>query len=75
MDLEGELYIFKVPKAEIKKIVVSYGGYAHGTIKEYGIITIESLNNLKNKEYALRPSINDNCWNELIMFRVLESDL
>lgn len=67
---EGELYIFKVPKTEMKKIIVSYGGYAHGTVKEHGIITIESL----NKEYSLRPSINDDCWKVLLQFRVFESD-
>ena len=73
---EGELYIFKVPKSEIKKIVMSYGGYAHGAIKDHGKITIESLNDEKNiKEYALRPSINDACFNSLLPFRVYDSDL
>ncbi|MCK9607571.1 MAG: Rho termination factor N-terminal domain-containing protein [Methylomonas sp.] len=73
VDSEGELYIFKVPKAEIKKIVASYGGYAHGTIKEHGIITINSLNDDKSiKEYALRPSINDECWKALMIFRIPE---
>lgn len=76
VDSEGELYIFKVPKVEIKKLIVSYGGYAHGTIKEHGIITIESLNNEKSiKEYALRPSMNDECWKALISFRVPETEL
>ena len=76
VDSEGELYIFKVPKEEIKKIIVSFGGYAHGTVKEHGKITIESLNDEKSaKEYALRPTINDTCWKELISFRVQESEL
>lgn len=76
VDDEGELYIFKVPKEEIKKIIVSYGGYAHGTIKEHGTITIESLNEEKStKEYALRPIINDDCWKALKIFRVDESEL
>lgn len=47
VDTEGELYIFKVPKTNIKKIIVSYGGYAHGTVKEHGIINFDSLNNEK----------------------------
>jgi len=76
VESEGELYIFKVPKEEIKKIIVSFGGYAHGTIKEHGKITIESLNDEKStKEYALRPTINDACWKELIQFKVPESEL
>ena len=73
VEMEGELYIFKVSKSEIKKIVMSYGGYAHGAIKEHGAITIDSLNDEKNiKEYALRPSINDACFKELLPFRVYD---
>lgn len=76
IESEGELYIFKVPKNDIKNIVISYGGYAHGTIKEHGIITTESLNDEnKIKEFALRPTINDNCWKELMNFRVSETSL
>lgn len=76
VDLEGELYIFKVPKIEIKKIILSYGGYAHRTIKELGKITIDSINDEKTiKEYAIRPSINDDCWKTLMTFRVLEDEL
>jgi hypothetical protein len=47
VESEGELYIFKVSKEDIKRIVVSFGGYAHGTIKEHGKITIESINDEK----------------------------
>jgi hypothetical protein len=76
VESEGELYIFKVPKEDIKKIVVDFGGYAHGTIKEHGKITIESLNDKKNtKEYAIRPTINEACWKALIPFKITESEL
>lgn len=76
VESEGELYIFRVPKEEIKKIIVSHGGYAHGTIKEHGKITIEYLNNDNSvKEYALRPTINDACWKMLMPFRISESEL
>ena len=76
VDNEGELYVFKVPTAAIKKLVVSYGGYAHGTIKEHGSITIESLNDKKTfKDYAIRPTINDACWSELLSFRVPEMEI
>lgn len=69
---EGELYVFKVPKEQMKCLVVSHGGYAHGTIKEHGKITIQSINEKDNKEYALRPTINDNCWKDLLPFRISE---
>ena len=76
VETEGELYIFKVPKTEIKKIIILYGGYAHGTIKEHGKITIDSLNdNTSTKEYALRPTINDDCWKSLLPFKISESEL
>ena len=76
VETEGELYIFKVPKSDIKNLVVSYGGYAHGTINEHGIITNDSINDeLSIKEYAIRPTINDECWNALLEFRVPESEL
>jgi hypothetical protein len=76
VDTEGELYVFKVPKADIKTIVMSYGGYAHGTVKEHGRITMESMNDPKHaKEYALRPAINDACWRALMPFRVPETAL
>ena len=73
---EGILYIFKVPKTQIKKIIVLYGGYAHGTIKEHGKITIQSLNDESTvKEYALRPTINDKCWKALMTFHIKENKL
>ena len=76
VEKEGELYIFKVPKKDIKGIIVSFGGYAHGTVKEHGKITTESINDEKSvKEYAIRPSYNDACWNALLPFRVSESEL
>jgi hypothetical protein len=74
VETEGELFVFKVSKEDIKKIIISHGGYAHGTIKEHGAITIESLNDKKNtKEYALRPTINDECWKALLLHRVNEN--
>lgn len=75
----GELYIFNIPKEELKKLIASYGGYAHGTIKENGKITLDLLNDsnssISNKEYALRPTINDECWKALLEFRVDEKTL
>lgn len=73
---EGELFVFKIPKTELKKIVLHYGGYAHGTIKEHGTITLDALNDIKStKEYALRPYFNDDCWKMLLKYRIPESAL
>jgi len=76
VDDEGELYIFKISKDAIKKLIVSHGGYAHGTIKEHGVITTESIDdNYVIKEYALRTSINDECWKAMLPFKISESEL
>lgn len=72
VDTEGELYVFKVPKEEMKTFVVSYGGYAHGTVKKLGPITPDSL---QDNEYAIRPILGDKCWNALLPFRIAESEL
>lgn len=73
---QGELYIFQISKEEIKKIISLYGTYAHGTIKEHGKITIETLNDETNiKEYALRTTINDDLWMSLLKYRIFESDI
>lgn len=75
VESEGELYVFKVSKEEIKKIIVAHGIYVHGTIKEQGVITYTSLNEKGNKEYALRPSFNDVCWKALMLYRVSEESI
>lgn len=69
----GELFIFKLNKTDIKPIILKYGGYAHGTIKKLGPITMEDLENeLNDKEYAIRPKYGDKCWCELLAFRIDE---
>lgn len=73
VDQEGELYVFKIPKLDMKNILISHGCYAHGTVKQHGKITIDSLNN--TKEYALRPILNDKCWNTLQSFRIDENEI
>jgi len=69
---EGELFIFNVPKEFMKFLVKKYGGYAHGTIEEYGKIEGELD---ESKEYALRPEVGSNCWNFILEYRINESDL
>jgi hypothetical protein len=71
IDTEGELFIFKMNKEDVKKIIVAFGGYAHGTKHKLGEITATELDNPENdKEYAIRPKYGDKCWNELLHFRV-----
>jgi hypothetical protein len=73
IETEGELFIFKLTKIDIKNIILKYGGYAHGTKQKLGEITKDDLENPTNdKEYAIRPKYGDKCWNELLHFRVQE---
>jgi len=73
VETEGELFIFKLTKPEIKKIILKYGGYAHGTKSKLGDINEDDLENITNdKEYAIRPKYGGKCWNELLEFRVYE---
>ena len=71
IDYNGELFIFKISKPNIKKIIYKYGSYAHGTKNILGNITNADLNNTKNtKEYAIRPKSGDECWCKLLKYRV-----
>lgn len=67
----GELFIFKLNKMDIKKIILKYGIYAHGTTHKLGQITEEDLNNpINDKEYAIRPKYGDKCWCDLLNYRI-----
>jgi hypothetical protein len=71
VETEGDLYIFKLNKKELKDLIYKYGGYAHGTVQKLGKITEEDLDNQENdKEYAIRPKYGDKCWIELLNYRV-----
>jgi hypothetical protein len=73
IDNEGELYIFKLNKDDVKRLILAFGGYAHGTVQKLGQITAIELDNSTNdKEYSIRPKYGDKCWNELLTFRVDE---
>lgn len=57
---EGELgknYWFVCKPHELYKLLPEYGGYAHGTIKQLGKITVDNIFG-RNCEYALRPHPN-----------------
>ena len=69
----GELFIFKLNKTDMKKMILNYGGYAHGTIQKLGPITEADLNDTTNdKEYAIRPKYGDKCWGDLLQLRIDE---
>lgn len=53
-------FVFKVPHATVLKLVEKYGGLAHGTIK---------TNKNEKKEYALRGTVDDSLWGELMKHR------
>lgn len=73
---KGNLYIFKINKNDMIKLLQIYGQYAHGTKTINGEITFESITNVTNvKEYAIRPVFGDKCWNDLIQFRVFEQNI
>ena len=73
INMEGELFVFKLKKKDLIKIISKYGGYAHGTISKLGKITVDDLEDIENnKEYAIRPKYGDKCWNQLLNFRVQE---
>lgn len=76
IEQHGELYIFRLSKENMVDLIVSFGGYAHGTKKEYGKITKESLKDVNNKkEYALRTKFGDHCWSEMMKHRITEDEL
>jgi len=73
VDTGGELYIFNVSKEDMISLIVAHGGYAHGTNKEHGNITIDDIRDEKNKkEYAIRTLYGDACWLDMIKYRVTE---
>ena len=45
----GELFIFKLNKKDIKKMILDYGGYAHGTVKKLGRITETDLDDQRER--------------------------
>lgn len=76
----GKGYVFKVPAKNMYKLVIDYGGYAHGTIDKLGKITKDNIKG-RNCEYALRCNPNSKkgknkeIFNELIKYEVNYSDL
>jgi hypothetical protein len=71
----GELFVFKVNKEDIKAFILKYGSYAHGSLKNFGKITIDQLNEtLNDREYCMRPRYNSRVWHDLLKHRTREFD-
>lgn len=68
----GDLYTFIVPKKDMRILILKYGGYAHGTIKEHGKIVFEDMD---TQEYALRPTYGDRCWLDMLVYSNTSSPL
>ncbi len=73
---EGELYVFKLSKSDMRQLILAHGSYAHGTTREHARITKESLEDPDStKEYAVRAAYGSACWKRLLPFRIAEADL
>lgn len=67
----GQLFVFRLSKNDMIKLIFKYGSYAHGTKKSLGPITMDSITNISNtKEYALRCTYGSKCWNQLLLFSI-----
>lgn len=69
-------HFFLINKSQMKDLIISHGGYAHGTKSEKGSI----LDNIDNTdiEYSLRPNIKskkDALWKTLCSFEILETEI
>lgn len=71
----GKAYIFKIPSSFLYELIIKYGGYAHGTRKKLGEISIHNIKG-NNYEYAIRCDPNKkngknyDIWKELLKFEV-----
>jgi hypothetical protein len=76
-----EVNCLKIEPKVIYNLLPTYGGYAHGTVKLNGKITLSNISN-NTFEYALRPTYNinglkksDTLWRELIKYKIDISEL
>lgn len=67
LNLQNELELYYVPKRRLMQLVEEYGGAAHGTK--------EANSSNKKVEYALRPTKNNDCWNDLQKYRITREEL
>lgn len=68
----GKVYNYKIPSEELYKIIAKYGGYAHGTCKKLGKITLENIKG-RNCEFALRVDPNSSGKKNIEIMKALEN--
>ena len=74
---EGQACMLVIPSDAIYRLIVKYGGYAHGTIDKLGALTLENMKG-RNCEYALRccpnsktkKGKNAELWAEMLKYEV-----
>jgi hypothetical protein len=71
--VQDSMHYFLVNKEDMKDLIVNYGGLAHGTKGEKGLIT-ENLDN-PDIEHALRPKIGTQLWNDIQKFSISEEEI
>lgn len=71
----GKGYLFNIPADKVYDLVESYGGYAHGTKKQFGSVSKDMMKSHK-LEYALRldpnsvSKKNTDIWKALLQYEV-----
>lgn len=70
---EGELFIFLVHHSDMRKLIIDYGKYAHGTHLSNGKITDKNIDQINRNEYALRPKYDDIVWKALLPFQIVST--
>ncbi len=71
----GELYIFKLNKKQMIKLILKYGGYSHGTKSRLGKITRKNIKKQKNAEYSLKFKYNNLAGDYLLQFRIKDINI
>ena len=78
--IEDEVIWLYVPHHKMIDLILTWGGYAHGTVKANGPITLDSIQQ-NTLEYAIRPNMHKpttkagKCWADLETHRVDEDAL
>ena len=75
VDQEGELYVFRLNKNDLKNIVLQFGGMPMVQYTNLAKSQGDLDDTSNDKEYAIRPKFGDKCWQALLAHRVHEFDV
>lgn len=79
IELDKVVWLY-IPAEDMHTLIHKYGGYAHGTLRANGPITMESIKN-GGYEYAIRPSMlkpttkPGKAWEEIKNYEITEDGL